>query len=103
MLDSHLLPVRAVLYEISRIRRTKVMGPKVKSILLSVAVLFAILLGTPQKASAYVDPGSGAMLWQAFAALLLGLMFYIRRIRTWFGRLFNSTVRSESKDRLTSD
>jgi hypothetical protein len=39
-----------------------------------------ILLALPHIASAYVDPGSGAMLWQILAATFLGMLFYIRKI-----------------------
>jgi hypothetical protein len=73
-------------------------GLKVKSAALSLVFLFAVLLAMPQQASAYVDPGSGAMLWQALAAILLGLMFYIRRVRAWFGRIFSSSSRDQSKN-----
>ncbi len=37
-------------------------------------------LATPRTASAYVDPGSGAMLWQAAAAACIGSLFYLRRM-----------------------
>jgi hypothetical protein len=39
------------------------------------------------RAHAYIDPGSGALIWQALLAVCFGLMFYLRRIvrrvRTW--------------------
>jgi hypothetical protein len=70
---------------------------KVKTALWGIVVLFAFVMATPQKAAAYVDPGSGAMLWQAAAAMVLGLMFYIRRIRAWVGRLFTHNSSSEIK------
>lgn len=38
-----------------------------------------LLLAFPRKASAYVDPGSGAMLWQMAAAGFIGALFYFRR------------------------
>jgi hypothetical protein len=34
--------------------------------------------------AAYVDPGSGALLWQVLVAGFVGAMFYIRRITRWF-------------------
>jgi hypothetical protein len=41
-------------------------------------------------AHAYVDPGSGAMIWQIAAAAVIGSMFYVRRfvgkIKDLFGR-----------------
>lgn len=45
-----------------------------------------ILLAVPQIASAYVDPGSGAMLWQILAATFLGMLFYIRKIMAALSR-----------------
>lgn len=41
-----------------------------------------MLLAFPRKASAYVDPGSGAMLWQMAAAGFIGALFYFRRFVT---------------------
>lgn len=43
-------------------------------------VLLALILATPRRASAYVDPGTGAMLWQAAAAAGIGSLFYLRRV-----------------------
>ena len=57
-----------------------------KSIGRTAAALLSLTLLTmavPQKASAYVDPGSGAMLWQMAAASVIGSMFYVRRIAGW--------------------
>jgi hypothetical protein len=42
-----------------------------------------LLMAVPRPASAYVDPGSGAMLWQMGAAALIGGLFYVRRIVMW--------------------
>jgi hypothetical protein len=49
------------------------------------AVLAAalLLLAGPRMASAYVDPGSGAMLWQLSVAGLVGALFYVRRVTRW--------------------
>ena len=30
---------------------------------------------------AYIDPGSGLLIWQAVVAVALGLVFYLRRTR----------------------
>jgi Domain of unknown function (DUF4118) len=45
--------------------------------------LSALILATPKPAHAYVDPGSGAMLWQVAAAAVIGSLFYVRRVLTW--------------------
>lgn len=34
-------------------------------------------------AQAYVDPGSGALLWQALMAGVVGSLFYLRRGIEW--------------------
>ena len=46
--------------------------------------LVALLLLLPNKASAYVDPGSGALIWQTIVAGFVGLLFYFRRFLTRF-------------------
>ncbi len=40
-------------------------------------------------ASAYVDPGSGAMIWQMAAAAVIGSLFYVKRIFTWAKKQFS--------------
>lgn len=42
-----------------------------------------LLLALPRPAHAYVDPGSGAMIWQLAAAAVVGSMFYVRRVVGW--------------------
>ena len=59
------------------------MGKGLFARLMSLLSLVLILLAVPQKASAYVDPGSGAMLWQMAAAAVIGLLFYVKRIFIW--------------------
>jgi hypothetical protein len=41
---------------------------------------------TVREASAYADPGTGALLWQMIAAGFVGLLFYFRKFTSWFGR-----------------
>ena len=45
--------------------------------------LAMLLMAMPQPAHAYVDPGSGAMLWQILAAAVIGSLFYVRKGFTW--------------------
>ena len=40
-------------------------------------------MALPRPAQAYVDPGSGAMLWQVAAAAVIGSLFYVRRGFNW--------------------
>jgi hypothetical protein len=49
----------------------------------SLLPLLALLLATPKPVHAYVDPGSGSMLWQLAAAAAIGSLFYVRRVFTW--------------------
>jgi hypothetical protein len=42
------------------------------------------MFGTEREASAYTDPGSGALIWQMMVAGLVGVGFYFRRITAWF-------------------
>lgn len=46
----------------------------------SIVVLALLLIvAFPHRASAYVDPGSGAMIWQIAAAVVVGSLFQFRR------------------------
>jgi hypothetical protein len=39
---------------------------------------------------AYIDPGTGALIWQSIAAAFIGSMFYLRRfiakVKSWKGK-----------------
>lgn len=48
------------------------------------AVLFT--LATVSDAEAYMDPGSGALIWQTLLAAFIGATFYFRRALGWFKR-----------------
>lgn len=37
---------------------------------------------------AYVDPGSGLLIWQALVAAFLGALFYFKRVRDAIVRFF---------------
>jgi hypothetical protein len=53
------------------------------------AAALLVFLATPSTAHAYLDPGSGSLLWQALIAALFGGMFYFRRfiaqVKAWIG------------------
>ena len=36
---------------------------------------------------AYIDPGSGALIWQSIIGVFVGMFFYLRKTRKWIGRL----------------
>lgn len=48
------------------------------------ALLAVLLLLMPAWAFAYVDPGTGTILWQMLLGLLVGASFYFRQIVGWF-------------------
>ena len=47
------------------------------------AIQLLLILCTERPARAYVDPGSGALVWQGMLAALVGSAFYFRRIIGW--------------------
>jgi hypothetical protein len=51
------------------------------------AVVFLMMIGliaTERSALAYVDPGTGAIIWQSMLAMAAGVLFSFRRINMWF-------------------
>ena len=52
------------------------------------ALVAAILLASPTTALAYADPGTGAFIYQAGYAAILGGMYYLRQLlnRIWVRR-----------------
>ena len=59
-----------------------------------------LLLAFPRPAHAYVDPGSGAMLWQLAAAAVIGSIFYVRRVVGWIRKTVG--LRSSESDTTTA-
>lgn len=52
----------------------------------AVRILFFVLfvgLLFERQASAYVDPGSGALIWQGIASAFVAFLFYFRKIVKW--------------------
>jgi hypothetical protein len=52
-------------------------------------VLFVLALlsfGTEQQLSAYIDPGTGTVVWQLLMASAVGALFYMRKLNPlkWF-------------------
>jgi hypothetical protein len=48
-----------------------------------IVAVAGLILAAPRQAHAYVDPGSGAMIWQIAAATVVGSLFYVRRVVGW--------------------
>jgi hypothetical protein len=60
---------------------------------LDVLVLAALAVwGAETRLQAYIDPGSGALIWQAIVAGFVGAAFYFRR---FFGRFFSRDRRED--------
>jgi hypothetical protein len=49
-------------------------------------LLMTIIL-TEGRAHAYIDPGTGSMLWQLLFAAGVGSLFYLRKAIVWVGKL----------------
>ena len=56
--------------------------------LILVGFVLLLILASPRSASAYVDPGSGAMIWQILAAACLSSLFYVRKVVRWVRQMF---------------
>ena len=67
----------------SRFKDLRPVRPLVSSLLSSLLFLLALVAALPRRADAYVDPGSGAMLWQVIAAAAIGSLFYLRKFANW--------------------
>ena len=42
---------------------------------------------------AYVDPGTGLLLWQAIVSAFVGAIFYVKKTRTWVFRGISKVLR----------
>jgi hypothetical protein len=50
----------------------------------TIFLLALAMFATEREASAYTDPGTGALIWQMMVAGIVGVGFYFRRITGWF-------------------
>jgi hypothetical protein len=50
-------------------------------------ICVGVVLVSQIRAYAYTDPGSGTLIWQMLLAASFGIMFYLRRMITWFRAL----------------
>ena len=57
-----------------------------------VVLTMLVLWGAEGRLDAYIDPGSGALIWQALVAGFVGAAFYFRR---FFSRLFSRGDRQD--------
>ncbi len=47
-------------------------------------ILLILLAGSEREASAYTDPGTGALILQMLAAGFVSAIFYVRKFTNWF-------------------
>lgn len=67
--------------------RISALIPKLVSLLFLLVLLLGISFSLEQQARAYVDPGSGLVLFQSLSAIFTGGLFYFRRrLKLWFTR-----------------
>ena len=46
---------------------------------------------------AYIDPGMGLLLWQSLIAACLGMLFYLKKTRTWIVKVFRKLFRIDKR------
>lgn len=52
---------------------------------------------------AYIDPGLGALIWQAIVAGVVGFLFYLKKTRQWIAALFRKMIgRGPGVDTVTT-
>lgn len=63
------------------------MSHKLKYLVVTVVLIVALSFTFERRAYAYVDPGSGLLIFQSISAVVSGTLFYFRRrIRGFFAR-----------------
>ena len=55
-----------------------------RSSLAGLPLLLILLAGSEREASAYTDPGTGALILQMLAAGFVSAIFYVRKFTNWF-------------------
>jgi hypothetical protein len=55
-----------------------------RNTLAALPILLVLLAGSEREASAYTDPGSGALILQMLAAGFVSAIFYVRKFTNWF-------------------
>lgn len=69
-----------------------------KYTLASLAAAVTLSLGAASPAAAYIDPGTGSMLLQMFAAGVAGAIFYFRELRIKILSLFSRREAPAAED-----
>jgi hypothetical protein len=63
---------------------TRILFSWLRSTFIALPVLLVLLAGSEREASAYTDPGSGALILQMLAAGFVSAIFYVRKFTNWF-------------------
>lgn len=50
---------------------------------------------------AYIDPGSGLLIWQVIMAACVGVLFYIRKVRKFFGKTIRKILGRPEEPEIT--
>jgi hypothetical protein len=71
------------------------MAYRLKYFAMTLMLLFALSMTFERQAHAYVDPGSGLLIFQGISAIFSGALFYFRRrLRNLFARTPKSIPQS---------
>lgn len=62
------------------------------------ALCLLTLLAVPPTAHAYIDPGTGSLLFQSLLAVLFGIGVAFRKLRTWLTRFWAFVLRRPPTD-----
>ncbi len=54
------------------------------SLLAQIAFLLLVVVAAERDLKAYVDPGTGSMIWQLVVAGAIGVLYYIRKFTAIF-------------------
>ena len=69
------------------------MAHRLKYVVITVALFFAVSFSLEQRAYAYVDPGSSLLIFQSISAMITGALFYFRkRVKALFTRSATSST-----------
>ncbi len=64
------------------------------------ALCLLALLAAPATACAYIDPGTGSLIFQSLLAVLFGIGVGFRKLRLWVARLWAFILRRPRPDEL---
>jgi hypothetical protein len=52
-----------------------------------IVLILMILVLLEGRAHAYIDPGTGSLIWQLLFSAAVGTLFYLRKVFVWFRTL----------------